>query len=388
MTLKVLHIVRTPLTVQAFLRPILAEHARRGHQVHLAYAPDANVDEDFGVPVHTYPMERSLSPLGLIKSITTLKQIIAAGKYDVVVPHMGLVGAVARLAYAQANIPGKMLYASHGLPCYPHNTPWKRLGTRLLEQWLSRWQAGMIVLNQHDYDIGRQFCHGHIHLLQTIGIDNNHIQARVQQSDKSAVRKALNLDHGRPLVCYAGRLTRAKGADQFMRIAQRALNLGADVTFAIAGFGPLEGELKQFIEQHQLQDRVIMLGWNSEMIELLAASDILCFPTLYEGAPVIVQEAMAVGTVVVTSDAPGPVDLVEHNQTGLIAPAGDIERFANLIISTLSDSDQRQRLVSQAKIQAQQYDVSQWAPRWVDVIEATASEINMAENSKTTVNGQ
>jgi glycosyltransferase involved in cell wall biosynthesis len=41
----------------------------------------------------------------------------------------------------------------------------------------------------------------------------------------------------------------------------------------------------------------MLLGWSSRVIEFLGASDMLCFPTLYEGAPIIVQEAMAAGTV-------------------------------------------------------------------------------------------
>lgn len=372
MPLKVLHIVRTPLTVRAFMQPLLAEHRRRGHQVELAYTPDPSVPDDFGVPVHHYALQRSLSPWHLLKAVNQLKRIIATGNYDVVVPHMVLVGAVGRWAYARAGCPGRLLYASHGLPCYKHNTWPKRWATRWLEQWLSHYQQGMIVLNHHDEIIARSFHHGRVHRPRTIGIDLGAIQKRVEQTDVATYRDSLSLANDIPLVCYAGRFIKAKGVDQFIRIAHQVLKQGVKAHFVIAGTGPLEGFLQNFIAQHNLQEHVTLLGWTSETLELFAASDVLCFPTLYEGAPIVVQEAMAAGALVLTSDVPGPVDLVDHDQTGLIARAGDINDFAHQLIEILGQPERHQRLVDQAQHKAREFDVQLWAPRWVDVIEETA----------------
>lgn len=372
MSLKVLHIVRTPLTVRAFMKPILAEHQKRGHRVELAYAPDPKVDDDFGVPVHPYPLKRSLSPWALIQAVSKLKNIIAQGKYDIVVPHMVLTGMVGRWAYAQAGCPGRLLYVSHGLPCYPHNTTWKRWATRYLEQWFSRCQQGMIVLNQHDYQIAQSFKHGKIHLLKTIGIDIDSVTQRAEQVDVATYRDMLGLANDYPLICYAGRFIEAKGVDQFIRIAHHVLQQGTKAHFVIAGTGPLEGFLQNYIQQHNLAEHIDLLGWTDETIELLAASDVMCFPTLYEGAPVVVQEAMAAGALVLTSDAPGPVDLIDHDKTGLIAPAGDIQGFAHQLLEILSQSERQHRIVEQAKLKAQEFDVKLWAPRWVYVIEETA----------------
>ena len=372
MSLKILHIVRTPLTVRAFMKPLLTEHHRRGHQVELAYAPDPQVDDDFGVPVHPYPLQRSLSPWGLIQAIRNLKDIIVKGKYDVVVPHMVLAGMVGRWAYAQAGCPGKLLYVSHGLPCYPHSPPWKRWATRHLEQWFSRYQQGMIVLNQNDYQIAQPFKHDQTYLLNTIGIDIDSITQRAQQVDVATYRDIMGLSHDYPLICYAGRFIEAKGVDQFIRIAHQVLQQGAKAHFVIAGTGPLEGFLQTYIKQHHLAEHIDLLGWTDETIELFAASDVMCFPTRYEGAPIVVQEAMAAGALVLTSDVPGPIDLIDHDETGLIAPAGDIQGFAKQLVEILSQPERQQRIVEQARLKAQEFDVKLWAPRWVDVIEETA----------------
>ena len=56
----------------------------------------------------------------------------------------------------------------------------------------------------------------------------------------------------------------------FVRVAQRVLEQGANVTFAIAGSGPIESELKQLIEGHELQDLVMLLGVNNHTYSVVA----------------------------------------------------------------------------------------------------------------------
>src|SRR3972149_3322214 len=100
MSLRVLHITRTALTVDTFLRPLLAEHRARGHHVELAFGRSSDQTGDFSVPVHLYPIERSIRPDRFLRTVWALKRIIRQGGYDVIVTHMALVGVASRIAFA------------------------------------------------------------------------------------------------------------------------------------------------------------------------------------------------------------------------------------------------------------------------------------------------
>jgi glycosyltransferase involved in cell wall biosynthesis len=376
MPLRVLHVTRTASTVEAFLRPLLAEHRARGHEVELAFGRSSKGSTDFGVPVHPYAIDRSIRPDRLVVAIEGLKRIILEGRFDVIVAHMVLAGFATRLAFGLAGRPGRLLYASHGLPCYltrNHASRWLALR---LERAMSAWTDGMIVLNSFDFRMATKHrlagAKGDIHFLHTVGIPYTDIVRKASAVDRRAYRQGLGLDPDVPVITYAGRFIRPKGVQTFLEIARRLSRQGAGAQFVIAGSGPLDGFVRRFIDTQGLSRQVHLLGWYNDVAGLLAASDILCLPTSYEGAPVVLQEAMAAGTVVVASDVPGPQDLIDHRNTGILVPPGDIERFCAAIADLLADEGHRNELAHNARCQAARFDVSIWAPAWVEAIEEVA----------------
>ena len=385
MSLRVLHITRTALTVDTFLRPLLAEHQARGHHVELAFGRFSNESLDFGVPVHQYPIDRSIRPDRLVQAIRGIRRIISQGEYDVIVAHMALVGAAARIAFALTGRPGRMVYASHGLPCYLARSRTARLIALQLERVLNLWTDGIIVLNSYDFRMATKYKLGgpkrQVHFLHTVGIPYNDIVAKATALDRSAYRQGLGLTPDRPVIVYAGRFIKAKGVQVFLEIARRMVGGGAKAQFVIGGSGPLEGFVRRFIETNHLDEHIRLMGWYDDVVGLLAASDILCLPTLYEGAPVVVQEAMAAGCAVVASDVPGPQDLIDHRTTGLLVPQGDVGGFCETLTDLITDETRRGQMVLNARRRAAQFDVSIWAPAWAKAIESVVrtGDVNLEQ---------
>lgn len=376
MSLRVLHVTRTALTVKTFLRPLLAEHQARGHHVELAFGRSCAGPSDFGVPVHPYAIDRSVRPDCMVRSVRGLEHILRQGAYDVVVAHMALAGAAARIAFALAGGPGRMVYASHGLPCYRTRGRIGYGAALALERVLSRWNDGMIVLNSYDYRMATKHrlagCTGQVHFLHTVGIPYGDILAEAVTLDRPAARRGLGLDPDLPVVVYAGRFIHAKGVQVFLEVAKDLAGAGVRAQYAIAGAGPLDGFVRRFVETQGLAGHVRLLGWHEDVVGLLAASDILCLPTFYEGSPVVLQEAMAAGCAVVASDVPGPQDLIDHRTTGILVSPGDVGGFCGVIADLLADGRRRADLTRNARLHAAQFDASIWAPAWVSVIESVA----------------
>ncbi len=364
------------MTVQAFMRPLLAAQKRRGHDVALAFGPEHPPPDDLAAPVHIYPIRRGLSPMMLLTAARHLAGIYREGRFDVIVAHMVLPGLIGRAAFALAGRPGRILYASHGLPCYPTCKQPQRTAALLVEKCLGLLTDEMTVLNRHDYDLAvRRRLVGprrNVHLLPSVGIDLAALKRRAEAVDRHGYRAKLGLPADAPLVCYAGRFIPAKGVQVFIEIARQTLAAGRKVSFAIAGTGPLDRTVRDVIDRNGLGASIKMLGWYDDVTGLLAASDVLCFPTFYEGAPVIVQEAMACGAAVLTTRVPGPEDLIDDGVTGLLVEPGDADAATTALARLLDDPAGRTELTAAAQRAADQFDLSVCVPQWIDVIEHAA----------------
>ena len=83
-----------------------------------------------------------------------------------------------------------------------------------------------------------------------------------------------------------------------------------------------------------------------ELVAMYQAADVYAFPSLLENFPMVIPEAMASRTAVVSTDAPGCRDLIVHNETGLQAGASDPDDFARQLTRVLTDERTTGRIVA------------------------------------------
>jgi glycosyltransferase involved in cell wall biosynthesis len=109
---------------------------------------------------------------------------------------------------------------------------------------------------------------------------------------------------------------------------------GSDVESIRNFFDP---ELRPLVE-------IISMVPSDEMPTLFAQNEIFVFPSILEGTPLAVQEAMASGMAVITTETCGMIDLIEDNFNGLLVPPGDSDALANLIWKLSQNLELRERL--------------------------------------------
>jgi glycosyltransferase involved in cell wall biosynthesis len=146
----------------------------------------------------------------------------------------------------------------------------------------------------------------------------------------------------RPVVLALARLHRRKGIDHLLEAAARLP--GAD--FLIAGDGPERAALEEQAARLGLGDRVRFLGTRTDVAELLRMSSIFVLPSLAEGLPVSVIEAMAAGRAVVATDIPGTNEIVVDGETGLLVPPGDPHALTGALGRLLDDAALRREMGS------------------------------------------
>jgi len=153
----------------------------------------------------------------------------------------------------------------------------------------------------------------------TYGID----LAQVDVTPPASIRKDLGIPRDAPLLCSVGRLVVDKGHVYAVRALAGVGDVEPGAWLLIVGEGPEEGRLREEVRHLGLRQRVVFLGFQTAVLGLLKACDVFVLPSLEEGLPVTVVEAMACGLPVIASDVGGIRSLVVSGESGLLVPPAE-----------------------------------------------------------------
>jgi len=172
------------------------------------------------------------------------------------------------------------------------------------------------------------------------------------------------------VISCVARLSTMKGIDNLLLAAPRVLQHHPNARFLVAGEGEQRQRLAGLLDHLELAGRVHFLGHVEDVPSLLAASDILCHPSLADGMPNAVVEAMASGVPVVASSVGGIPDVVRHEETGLLVPPHDIKAIAGSLNRLLDAPDLGVRLASNGiAVARERFDLRRNAERLVARLE-------------------
>ena len=143
----------------------------------------------------------------------------------------------------------------------------------------------------------------------------------------------------------AGRLSKQKGFDLLIRAWRRVAEQHPDWTLRIYGSGPRHDRLQTRIDRLGLGDRVKLMGFTEELEEELSRAALFVLSSRFEGLPMVLIEAMNLGTPVVAFDCPtGPAELVEDGVTGLLVEPQKVRALAAAINRAIEDPQLRESM--------------------------------------------
>jgi glycosyltransferase involved in cell wall biosynthesis len=157
---------------------------------------------------------------------------------------------------------------------------------------------------------------------------------------------------GCPLVGVIARLQREKGLSIFLEAAGRVASTFPRARFLLVGDGPLRHELLCQARRLGLEGRVHFLGFRTDALGVLASLDLCVVPSLSEGAPLVVLEAMTLGVPVVATAVGGIPHQLRHNREGLLVPPGDATGLAEACIALLQNPERAQTLAEAGRVRA------------------------------------
>ncbi|MBX9659761.1 MAG: glycosyltransferase [Nitrospiraceae bacterium] len=157
------------------------------------------------------------------------------------------------------------------------------------------------------------------------GID---LEKKPIQTDRWQTRKYLGVDMGTCLIGTVGRLTPVKGLSYLLQSLSILLRQRANVRLLIVGDGMIRKDLEAQAHNLGIGENVVFLGHREDTLELMQALDIFVLPSLSEGIPMALLEAMAASRAVVASRVGGIPEIVEDGVEGILVEPMNVNQLA------------------------------------------------------------
>lgn len=169
----------------------------------------------------------------------------------------------------------------------------------------------------------------------TIGVDLSKYDLTKKKEYREEILVTYPVLKGKTVFCSVGRLSRDKGSFELLEAFLKLANEREDV--ALMMIGDSEGEWPVYVQEAKNHERVIFTGFTNEVNRYMAACDVLAHPSYREGFSMVIQEAMAMQLAVVTTDIPGPSEVIEEGVTGILVQPRDVESLYEGLKQMLSD---------------------------------------------------
>ncbi len=372
------------LNLARFRAALIRELVAQGHRV-VAAVPDDKHDAELralGAEVRHYGLARgSLNPLGLLAPIRSLRALMRELAPDVAHSFTHQPNILCRLA---APLGTTLVNSVTGLGSCFLGQGAKGAVLRALFQLLYRATAHkahlVIFQNRNDLDYFtrlRMLGPARAEIVRGTGVDTAAFRpGLLAPEEREAARAQLGLAPGQTAATLAARLIRDKGVFEFLETARLLAARCPDLRFVLVGEAD-PGNPSSLSEADMAAARaagnVLFAGWRQDMDRVWAASDVAVLPSYREGLPVTMQEALACGLAVVTSDAPGCREVVEPGVNGLLVPVRDPAALAQALEKLATDPDLRARMGEAGRAKAlAEFDgtalARQIASRYEDVL--------------------
>jgi glycosyltransferase involved in cell wall biosynthesis len=320
--------------------------ARRGHEVHLAFARRPETPAD--VAAHVHPTVQ-LHELGLVRSIRPgadtagtleIHRLLTRLRPDVVHLHSSKAGVLGRLAAALSGDRRRLFYSPRGLSFLQEDYSARSRAVFEWIEWLMARVGGTVVAcSASEETLVRQRLRAPSVALIENAVDVEAIVPHVERGD-GVVRVGI-----------VGRITYARNSALFAELADRHRAEHVVFRWIGGGDGPDQARLEAA--------NVEVTGWMSreQALQAMSGLDVYLHPSRWEGMPVALIEAQVAGLPAVATDVVGNRDVVRHGETGYVERSA--EGMSRSLAALIADAALRRRLGNRAReIALERFDLN------------------------------
>jgi glycosyltransferase involved in cell wall biosynthesis len=293
-------------------------------------------------------MEREISVKRDALALWKLYRLIRRERPDIVDTHQSKAGALGRLAAILAGTKVR-IHTIHGHVFYNFFGKLKTSFIVLVERFLARYSTLVVAVSENVRKEVLAFKVGTPEKVVTIPYGIELDKYLSIDGHRGNLRRELGFSEKDIVIGNVQRLVPTKGHSYLFEGIRLLKETAPEVRFVIAGDGEIRAELERLVESLGLVERVHFLGFREDVDNIYADSDALIFPSLTEGAPFAIIEALASGRPVVATDVGGISELIDDGKCGFVVPARDPKALAQALLKLIRDENLRRTFGENAR---------------------------------------
>lgn len=288
-------------------------------------------------------LKRPICPTCDIEAYFKLKKLFLSWQPDILHLNSSKVSILGSLA--ARNLPIKVIYTVHGSVFQPPFSSFIRKFFLWLEKWTAKYKDKIICVSENDRQLWLKFNVAPAEKLVTIhnGIDLNMDFLLKDEARRKILGDAFERFKDYQIVGFIGYFYPDKNLATLIKAADLILHApklnDKKIIFAIIGSGPQEKDLKYQVSCFKFQERFLFLGALPEAQKYLKAFDVFTYPSVKEGLPYTILQAMAAGTPIIASDVGGIPEMITDNFNGFLIKPQDYEALAEKILQVLENPE-------------------------------------------------
>ncbi|WP_217606022.1 glycosyltransferase family 4 protein [Chitinophaga sp. GbtcB8] len=318
--------------------------------------------QKMGVPAHVIASEKAFD----ISVWKQVKRFLQQQQIDMV--HVHGTRANTNVLWAARSLQLPLIYTIHGWSFHEGLNPMMKRARIAAEKFITRKAQVNICVSEANRQTGLQAFGSFRAEVIRNGVNLQKFDPAVIYPD---VRTAVGIPADHLVVGYIARMTYQKDPVTMIRAFAAATQQVKDITLLMVGGGELKQTAMDTAQALGIADKVVFLDFRQDVPAVLKAMDIYCLPSLWEGFPIGVLEAMAMGKAVIATDVDGTREAVTHEQNGLLVPPANPEALTAAMVRLLQDFYLRKQLQQKAvKTIQTTYNVTGMTRRIENIYEA------------------
>ncbi|MBQ8835462.1 MAG: glycosyltransferase family 4 protein [Oscillospiraceae bacterium] len=360
--MKKLLITSTELMMIQFLVPHVKHLAENGFHVEIACSEvGGRMDEvraaldGVAKAIHTLRLERNpASPRNLL-GYRDMKRLLKENRYDIIWTNEPVMGVVTRLAANKYRRNGtKVIYMCHGFHFFKGASPLNWAIYYPIERVMAHFCDAIVTMNEEDHQRAQSFRTKRVYKIPGVGVDTKRFRLEKSPELRAAKRRALGIPEDAYVILSVGELTKRKNHEVVLH-AIKEMN-DPSCQYLLCGKGDLREYLEELAKKLGIDKQVHFLGYRMDIPEIYRAADCFAFPSLQEGLPFALMEAMESGLPIVCSRIRGNVDLIDDQIGGILCDVHSSGEFSNALRILRYQNGKKMEAYNRQKLL--QYDLS------------------------------
>lgn len=287
--------------------------------------------------IDTYSVE--FNKIGFTKSLKELKNIVSSRKIDIIHAHDN--NASIKALAAKKNYRLNVKVISHIHNCYPWLVGKNK--TKLIDSILRRGYDYNIACGKLVYDFytkNTNYINEHNTTVLSNCIDVQSISNFNQNNVENTYSK-FNIPKDKTILGFIGRLSEQKGIVPFVHEVAKNKEKFINCKILLVGNGDQEESIKEVIKSNNMQDLFILTGYQDDVYKFYPIIDVFFLPSLYEGLPMVILEAMAFKKPIVAMNVGSIDEVVKNDYNGALIEKGEYKEFINQLANLIDSKDKQ-----------------------------------------------